>query len=911
MIVEIGSGKSGLKDYFENGKKQGRELHRDQLDQRIPLAGDLAVFEKVTVALANEGVAYDHITLSFSENHVSDEMLQKAVDEFREHALAAWSDEDRDRVPFYAEAHRPKILSYINSQTGEEVTRCTHIHVAIGRHDLLTGKAIEVLGFLGTRTNNIKYVDAFQESFNARHGFSSPKDNPKITPENAIDTLARYTGQIPDQFGTINQQKSALEVILQKEIVAQNVTTWPDFEKILKNYGEVSSIKKGHFNEYFRVKPPGHKQAMRLTGIFFQRQFIERPTQDKITIISQKAKVAYLEQMQPRKEPKYIAGVLDEWHSFRARENRYLHTSSKFYNEVYQPADIQTRLQILNNLERNNHGLTSNPARRSKQIATARNRLPGLPVRDLDAIQKRSEMLLRSDSGIHVRDESSGREKHSGMRQTDGSEGRAARVGQPSSVIQQMESDLLESYEKASSKERFSEIRKNIDCHQLLKKLSHTQKINPALYQVTVAKDGTPRIQCGSRALTPNDFLSKELGLPWREAAQILKVVYENQINHKLINQRSRSSASPLWNQFSVQYKEQSSVLFANRKAFNLETRELNKAITARLKAQKQAALTGLSGASKQDEIKRHASLAVQERVVFDSEREALLEQLRPLPKDQAWSMFLRDRAQQGDESALVELRKIDDGARVVPQTSITGTIELVDDEDEKKRRKRIRESASTIFKQFNVNLNGDVTYHQNGQAVLRDEGNHLAVLDQNNEDVLAAALMLAKERFGMNLTLTGSPEFQARLVKIAVAQNINVRFLDPNLEALRLAEIAKRRPAPHVQPLSAPLVLEENSAPVPVVEDHFETEQESNAASDLIAQFKPVREATKEEAKHALVVGVVEGMAILSVTTNDAQRNRIKINVTYPLLSGQPVQLGKSLTESAAAQNNDRGIGD
>ena len=100
MIVELGGGKGGLKEYLEHGKKRGRELHRDQLDQRVPLAGDLTVFEMATEAHEGAGHHYDHVTLSFSESHVSDEMLQLAVAEFRDHAMAAWPERERHRHGF-------------------------------------------------------------------------------------------------------------------------------------------------------------------------------------------------------------------------------------------------------------------------------------------------------------------------------------------------------------------------------------------------------------------------------------------------------------------------------------------------------------------------------------------------------------------------------------------------------------------------------------------------------------------------------------------------------------------------------------------------------------------------------------------------------------------------------------------
>ena len=402
MIVAIGGGAGGFKYYLETGHKKGRELHRDALDQRVSLFGDLNVFELATSTQAGEGQKYDHITLAFSENHVSDEMLQIAVSEFRDHALAAWPESERHKIAFFAEAHRPKILSYTNNLTGEIVKRLIHIHIGMGKHDLLTGQVIEPLGFLGL-SDNLKFIDAWQEAFNAKHGFSSPKDNPKITPENAVDTLARYTGAKPDELGTFNQQKANLEIVLQKQIIEKNITTWSGFEHLLKTHGRVSKMREGKFDEVFRILVEGADRAVRLKGVFFQRQFIERPTSEKLDIIQDKAKVAYLEQMQPRKVPAYVASVLKEWHTTKARENRFLHTGSKFYKEQYIPADVKTRLQLLNEIERKHHGITSIiPNNSRNKIATARNRMPELPTRDLDGIQRRSEMLLRGDDGVHV-----------------------------------------------------------------------------------------------------------------------------------------------------------------------------------------------------------------------------------------------------------------------------------------------------------------------------------------------------------------------------------------------------------------------------------------------------------------------------------------------------------------------------
>lgn len=827
MIIEIGGGEGGLKEYLEHGRKVGRELHRDDLDQRIPLFGDLDVFELAT-DYESDGKKYDHISLSFAENYVSDEMLQKAVGEFRDHALAAYPEDQRHRIAFYAEAHRPKILSHINAETGEEETRLTHIHIGIGRRDLLTGKSVEVLGYLGPESDNLKYVDAFQESFNARHGFSSPKDHPKITPENAADVIARYTGQKPDSLGTFNQKKSAFEITLQKEIIEQGVTTWKGFEKLLSKHGEVSKMNAGKFNECYRIKPDGEGRAVRLKGQFFQKQFIERTTDEKITALTNQARDVYLEQMQPKKTPEYTDPLLKEWSEITSREIRYIHKSSPFYSNEYKPADAQTRKQLLNDLERKHHAKPSSATNsRAEEIAASRMRVRGVSVRDLDGIQARSEMLLQSHDGMDVSAEQQRERDRLGLRQAD--QGRAgspsvARKIQPSSVIARVQSDLLDVYEQASVKEKYSEIGKNIDCSLLLNSLSHSHKINPKHYSFTQAKNGSPRIQCGSRALSPSDFLMKELGLSWRETAPILRSIYELQIGKKTIAPREKSAASELWTRFKTERDAASPGVAEKLKAFDAAARGRRQELAARLKAEQAAAVVGLYGDARKavlsDQKLRAAILKAELAEALKAERNAYRDSLRP-PHSTAWRDFLLRQAQAGDENALKALRKLDGAARDAEQLapSVTGKI-IIEGENEKKRRIRSRAAPiSSILKELEQNqkleFNGDRTYSLQGRAVLRDQGQHIAVLDVNSDEAIAAGLLLGREKFGV-LTLTGSDAFQRKAVAVAVSQGIMVKFSNPQLEALRLQLIAERRevrqapqqPAPSIQ--SAPQAREQ-----------------------------------------------------------------------------------------------------
>ena len=832
MIIRAGGGSGGLKKYLEHGAKVGRELHRDQLDQRIPLLGDLNAFELITSMQEGDAKKYDHFTMSFDENHISDELLQIAVDRFRDHALAAYPKNERDGILMYAEAHRPRVLSYTHSQNHKDIERFVHIHIGIGKKNLETGRYCDPLGYLGEDSDNQKYLDAFQESFNAEFGLSSPKDNPRIEPETAIDIYARYTGEKPDALGSFVARKSDFEINLQKQIIDRNITSWADFGKLLGEHGIASKMKEGKFGECWKIQLLGEAKAMRLKGVFFQKQFIERPTAEKVSIIMDKARVAYLEKMQPRKEPKYIAGVLDEWKNVKSKEIKY---KSALNNKAYKEGSAEKRIEIIKKLESNNHGIQSSPAVKSRKAPAARGRLSGMPIRNLDGISRRAKMLLQRDGGVDVRAgesaESTGFELRqaagSGGRETAGSaqagtsrastgqpEPRNARISpreagivipgdrriiQPSSVLAHVQHEQRERYEQAADKERYAEIRQNLDCNQLLNALSHSNGINPEIYKIIKSQDGSPRIQCGTRALTPNDFLTKELGLAWKDAAQILRKTYQQQIGKQVTKPRGKSEKSQLWTEFKAEQTAGKPALDERLKEFDEQTKTARAELLIALKTREKEALQGLTGASRATAKSLSKFHQIKEKADFSEQRRELRKAIKPIE----WRQWLQARAQAGSAEALEALRKLGDTARAAPLTSVTGTIYL--DEEEKERRLG-RKSFSIILKHLEpvVQINGDITFNKNGVVILRDEGEKIAVLNDQDDDSIAAALLLAREKFGQTLTLTGSPEFQKLAVEIAVAQGIQINFSDPLLEAERQRLTAEKH-QPRT-PVSAPV---------------------------------------------------------------------------------------------------------
>ncbi|TOH70133.1 hypothetical protein, partial [Vibrio parahaemolyticus] len=69
MLVRVRGGKDGIAEYLRDGMKSDREMHRDQLDKRICIDGDLSITDTIikTMAKTDKPENYFHVTLSFAE----------------------------------------------------------------------------------------------------------------------------------------------------------------------------------------------------------------------------------------------------------------------------------------------------------------------------------------------------------------------------------------------------------------------------------------------------------------------------------------------------------------------------------------------------------------------------------------------------------------------------------------------------------------------------------------------------------------------------------------------------------------------------------------------------------------------------------------------------------------------------
>ena len=335
MLIRVNGASSGIKEYLENGRKDGRDFSRDELDERVILSGDLELTDAIINSMDNEGDRYLHVTLSFKEDAISPETLSAIVGEFKEFAMTAY---DQDEYNFYAEAHLPKIKSYVHQQSGELIERKPHIHVVIPEKNLLSGQHMNPFGKSEHQT---KFIDAFQEHINAKYGLASPKDHRRIeyTSESAI--ISRYKGDLFE--GTHRELKDRIL----GQMLERGIDRFEDFQKLAAEHGQTRTRNEKTEREYVNVKQPGASRGVNLKEYVFSRQFVELPTAEKRAALAAEIKRQYDAPGDPRKTDRQSAARLAEWRELRAKELKYVNSGNRGFYQQYRAADRDTRRAIL------------------------------------------------------------------------------------------------------------------------------------------------------------------------------------------------------------------------------------------------------------------------------------------------------------------------------------------------------------------------------------------------------------------------------------------------------------------------------------------------------------------------------------------------------------------------------------
>ncbi|HGJ5892667.1 MAG TPA: LPD7 domain-containing protein [Arsenophonus apicola] len=296
MLIRVKGYNDGGKEYLEEGKKNGRDLTREELDDRVILYGDLDLTQIIYRQIPDKGQErYVSFTLSFREEYVANETLLAITQEFKDFLMYAYEEEEYN---FYAEAHIPKIKFLPDQKTGKMIERKPHIHILVPRKNLLSGREMNPSGWCDS---HVSYFEAFQEYINQKYQLQSPREHVRINPTNAAEVLSRYKG---DDFLSKNRD---FKKRLVTEIVDKAIHTRHDFYNLVADYGDTRIRNKGKENEYIAVKLPGDTKFTNLKETIFQDDFIVRRELKKTSLDKQVIQERLMCWPQRAKEIKYVS----------------------------------------------------------------------------------------------------------------------------------------------------------------------------------------------------------------------------------------------------------------------------------------------------------------------------------------------------------------------------------------------------------------------------------------------------------------------------------------------------------------------------------------------------------------------------------------------------------------------------
>lgn len=821
MLIRVSGASEGIKDYLINGHKDGREFSRNELDERLVLNGDLELTDAIINSLTRSGERYLHITMSFREDEVDRGVLKAVTDEFKEFALAAYK---ADEFNLYAEAHLPRIKSYVHKRTGNLVERKPHIHLVIPEINLLSGFGLNPFGKVD---RNTKFLEAFQEYINGKYGLASPKDHRRVEMTTASEMISRYKG---DVFSGANTD---LKKIILDEVMARGVDTLAGFKSLLAERGIVRSVRAGTQSEYQNLKLPGANKGLNLKEFVFSRDFIELPDADKRARLIQARSNEYQAPEPSRPTDRVIAARLREWHEIRSREIKYLNSGNAKLYQTYKEADKSQRRDILakreaNFYEKYGKGSTDHeqrqdrggvdafareypfkrapgterrqpdaPAARRESAPKSLNRVRGLSSLGVVRLAKRGEVLLPDHAPGELEHERAERADplrrvgNRGGQRVGGHGGRSV-----DNLVGQLEADVVErgAAQEGQLLNDVAQIKLQLDARRLLEQLSHSHGVIPQKYRVSKGRDGGDRVACGSRNLNMADFLTKEMNLPWLEAEAILRECFASQLEKSHVSART-SPRSELWTRFRAELAGQHEASVRQR----AQEAEQRAAIKSEFSVERGRILgdRGLSSEARRAamSIARMAKVQLEQalREQIASQREPL-QASRRKPFNDQYREFLVAQAQAGDVDALAELRRQRPGRDQVDADAPRITAVL-----------RRQGTPALLPKPllYSVDRDGNVTYQDAlGRAALRDTPREVRML-QLDDSTIETGLRLAMQKFGAKVRANGDEDFKRRLVEISVARGFKVDFSDPVLNKLRADLEAARRGGGSVAPKS------------------------------------------------------------------------------------------------------------
>jgi len=221
------------------------------------------------------------------------------------------------------------------------------------------------------------------------------------------------------------------------------------------------------------------------------------------------------------------------------------------------------------------------------------------------------------------------------------------------------------------------------------------------------------------------------------------------------------------------------------------------------------------------------------------------------------WADWLKQEALQGNAEALTALR-----ARQAAQGLQGRTI---------KAEGRSQPGQAPVID--NITKTGTIIYRA-GSSAVRDDGDRLQVSAQAGQAGVQQALRLAVERYGDRITVAGSAEFKARVIRAAIDTRLPITFDDPSMERLRQQYMTARQPAR----VSRPAVRSVGQAPPPQARNRLRTLSQLEVLSIKVSDLAVSRHSVKQPVAGDPARGQVEQAAQQAVSRFKATANRRKV---------------------------------
>ncbi|EJE8675703.1 helix-turn-helix domain-containing protein [Vibrio parahaemolyticus] len=901
MLVRVSAGKNGIAEYLRDGMKSDRDQHRDQLDQRICIDGDLSLTDSLikTMVKTDREENYYHITLSFGERDISEDKIREVYEDYKDTLMSSYQNEEFN---VYAEIHIPKIKSYQDKYTGETVERFPHVHVVLPKKNLLDNKALKPFGFYKT---NLKYLDAIQEKINYDHGLISPQDNQRLFRVDQSQILSRYKG---DNFkGANNELKATLFDAIQEK----NISTMVDFKQELANYGEVSVGKAGKPDEYLKIKPHGRSRNVRLTDQCFRPDFIER---------------RILKREKPTQEQ--VNDLVDEWVNERAHEVKYIHAGSPKLRKQYQSLpkeqkrafldgqreqhyrrfDLSTGTRLSDRAERpvravkrnRTHDANSSPSRATerhgdistrrrksdrelsasrttdRRVANHSNRVSGVPQHHVVTPRRQrrtgSTKLLHDHESHHLAEQQPRRSPQ--LRRTGDEPRRLKRF----SAKRGLEKGLPKLFDTTpQGLPRASDLKSS----QQPRKSSSSSKVS-----LPRTRRLPSRLKLHRHAAAPHHTLSavRRLRADAQHSESYVTQLIEDHKEHKHSQDelarfrqiRQHLKAEVLLDHLSdthglvkdhyrhFKVKDGSVRISTGKRAYNVSdfcTQHMGMSWEETKPILKQ-----LYGQQRQQQRVRHEQHAINSIVFVSNQVTQGWRSRSPLDESIRLLKHLQRKEQFGGLpmplSSLERFR--------TPETQENAIHSGKEDFSLTETSKRIMQARETAA-QLSLTMNDlvasknekkqyvDFSDKNTGTKLFRDTGEKL-VMHSRKPDLnhTAVALTLAAEKFG-TVKITGTKEFKQQVVDVAVSKDLNIVFADKAMEAefvRRKEELKQAATVEHSaeQTKSTSTTVDENNA--------MEKAHVNQASSSGNETSIPDRPSTKEEVKEEPVTLVAHGQA-------------------------------------------------